>query len=204
MQPDGSQLNPLPQPAILDVAAVGIGREPFADRKTCRRRCGGRRAGRRRRARRRCGRRSATSTSGTGVRAAQMTPSEHQAARRSSAAASSIVPSPGGPAVASSSGPVPNEVDAAEGAGQARHPQRDRVHPFDAVTHLPPAFGVEAERHGDARRGFPSASPRRTPPAWPEDWPERHRAPGDGSDRPHRAWWRSRRAAKQASGRRSR
>ena len=39
--------------------------------------------------------------------------------------------------------------DAAEGAGQARDPQRDRVHPVDAVTHLPPELGIEAERNGD-------------------------------------------------------
>ena len=39
--------------------------------------------------------------------------------------------------------------DVTDGAGQARHPQRNLIHPIDAVTHLPPAFGIEAERNGD-------------------------------------------------------
>jgi hypothetical protein len=35
--------------------------------------------------------------------------------------------------------------DVAHGAGQVRHPQRHHIHPFDAVSHLPPELGIEAE-----------------------------------------------------------
>ena len=73
MQPDGSQAIALPQPAIMHVAAVGIGRQAIRGSRTCRRRYDGKRAGRRRRAPRSVRPSPAISTSGTGVRAAQMT-----------------------------------------------------------------------------------------------------------------------------------
>ena len=43
----------------------------------------------------------------------------------------------------------PERCDAAKRARQACDPQGDRVHPLDAVAHLPPEEGVEAERNGD-------------------------------------------------------
>ena len=54
--------------------------------------------------------------------------------------------------------------DPAECAGQACDPERDHVHPFDAVTHLSPEHRVEAEGNGDnaenAHRHHPAGHDR--------------------------------------------
>ena len=56
------------------------------------------------------------------------------------------------PAVAEEERPGAEGGDTPEGAGQARDPQCDRVHPFDAVTHLPPELSIEAEGNGETPR----------------------------------------------------
>src|ERR1700746_608980 len=88
----------------------------------------------------------AISTSGRGAHAAQITAATTAAAplQRSGVLNKPMTRKP---AVASNNGPVPNR--GTRPYGQARNPQADGIHPFDAVAHLPPEFGVETERHGE-------------------------------------------------------
>ena len=80
------------------------------------------------------------------------------------------------PAVAASSGPVPNAAMRPIAPGKRRDPLRHHDHPVDAESHQPPEQAVEAERHREQPQQCPPASPGQTPRASPPDWRARRRA----------------------------